>query len=56
MSIKASSNPSSLRLGVSVTFGLNATDVQCVTRCDSLHKGDRVYIHRAQDGNVKDLV
>ena len=27
-----------------------------MTCCESLHEGDYVYVHGAQDGNVKDLV
>lgn len=36
--------------------GLDATYVQCMTRCEILHKGDWLYIHGAQDEDVKDLV
>lgn len=36
--------------------GHDATYIQCMTRRESLRKGDCVYIHGAQDENVKDLV
>lgn len=36
--------------------GLEATDIQCMTRRESLHKGDCVYVHGAQYSDVKDLV
>ena len=35
---------------------LDATYIQCMTRCESLQKGDCVYVHGAQNGDVKDLV
>lgn len=35
---------------------LDATYVQCMTRCKRLYKGGCVYIHGAQDADVEDLV
>ena len=36
--------------------GLDATYIQCMACCESLRKGDCVYVHGAQDEDVKHLV
>ena len=35
---------------------LDATYIQCMTRCESLHKRDCVHVHGVQDADVKDLM